>query len=658
MTESRSPEKHGSVPSFEQIVEKISRRESLKRLGMLTASAAIGASASIQPQASGATTHSNRSSASASTKRPGIGFDEIPHAFTNQPNDEQRCQIAEVPQDHRTQVVMSWGDPVVKGSVRLDFANPTPAQQEATFGYNNDFVGYAPLPRYSESSDHGLLCVNHEYTDPLLMFPDLNPEELTTEQIHTEMSAHGHSVVEIKRTVNADGATWERVVDSKLNRRISCLTTDFVLSGPAAGDDRVKTTADPEGRTVRGTVNNCAGGLTPWGTVLFAEENFHQYFMGEALESPELEKHRRYGIGVEPGYQWHRIDDRFNTKLEPNEPNRFGWVVEFDPYDPESVPVKRTALGRFRHEGAATSTTADGRLVVYMGDDQQFEYLYKFVSRDRFVADDASANRDLLDNGTLYVAKFYENQIVEWLPLVHGNGPLTKENGFKSQADVLIDTRLAADLLGATPMDRPEDVEENPVTGRVYAMLTNNKARTAEDLNCANPRGANPHGHVVELHVPSAQKGGYDHASLKHGWDLFLLAGDPGATETKYGTESPAGWLSCPDNCTFDNRGRIWIATDGGEDTSSIADGVYVCETDGAERAVPYHFLHGPKGAEICGPCFTPDNTTFFVAVQHPGEGSTYDSPATRWPNSPTSKLPPLPSVVAVTRHDPTKAVG
>ncbi|MDN5865749.1 MAG: PhoX family phosphatase, partial [Gammaproteobacteria bacterium] len=391
-------------------------------------------------------------------------------------------------------VLIRWGDPVLPDAPAFEPMNQSADAQERQFGYNNDYIGFAPLPIGSHSSEHALLCVNHEYTCQELMFPNYAGD--TAQTVEIEMAAHGASIVEVRR---GDGGKWQYVPNSRFNRRISTRSTIMAVSGPAAGHDRLKTTADPSGRRVIGTLSNCAGGMTPWGTYLLAEENFQHYFGGElAADHREQSNHRRYGV-PDGKYGWHRYHQRFDVGREPNEPNRFGWIVEVDPYDPAATPVKRTALGRFKHEGAAVALNADNRVVVYMGDDQRFEYVYKFVSQGRFDAYDRKANRNLLDTGTLFAAKFSEDGMFEWLPLVFGTRALTPANGFASQADVVIEARRAADLLGATPMDRPEDVEANPKTGRVYIMLSNNSKRKPGDTNAANPRGPNPHGHIVEL---------------------------------------------------------------------------------------------------------------------------------------------------------------
>ena len=553
-------------------------------------------------------------------------------------------------------VLIRWGDKVLADASAFDIAGQTGAAQAGQFGYNNDFQAFLPLPLGGQGSNRGLLWVNHEYAEAHMMFPGLGSkgtaENVTQLHAEVEMQAVGGSVVELAR--GADG--W-KVVLGPLNRRITA-TTRIRLAGPAAGSARMRTGADLAGDTVIGTFGNCAGGVTPWGTILTCEENFDMYFAGDASKGPEAAGYKRTGLTGKPRYGWARFDSRFNVNTEPNEPNRFGWVVEVDPYDPQSIPVKRTALGRFKHEGANTALTPDGRVVVYSGDDQRFEYLYRFVSRDRFNPADRGANRDLLDHGTLSVARFDDTGGVSWLPLVFGEGPITMANGFSSQADVVIDARRAADLVKATPMDRPEEVETNPATGRVYVVLTNNSSRKAEQLDGVNPRAGNLYGQIVEMIAPS-RDGKPDHGADSFTWDMFLLAGNPAMPghKAKYGDElSASGWLACPDNIAFDNLGRMWIATDQGEEQHkyAIGDGIWACDTSGPGRAVTRMFYRVPTGAEMCGPEFTPDNKTFFVAVQHPAsddEGSSFDAPSTRWPDF-VDTMPPRPSVVVITKAD------
>jgi hypothetical protein len=399
-------------------------------------------------------------------------------------------------------------------------------------------------------------------------------------------------------------------------------------------------------------LNNCAGGVTPWGTWLTCEENFNYYFSGEdaAKASPLAAAYTRYGV-PEGYYPWARLDGRFDVGQEPNECHRFGWVVEIDPLDPTSMPKKRTALGRFKHEGAGNIVNSDGRFVVYQGDDQRFDYVYKFVSAGKVDFANREANRDLLDSGTLYVARFDSDGRGEWLPLVAGHPKLT---AFADQATILIYARLAADALGATKMDRPEDVEANPKTGKVYVMLTNNNKRKANDIDAANPRAENRFGHIIEI-TPD----GGDHAATGFAWEVLVKCGDP-AIASVGATFNPAtskdGWFGMPDNCAIDADGRLWVATDGNSaEVTGRTDGLFAMETEGGSRGTSRLFFRCPTGAELCGPCFTPDMETLFVSVQHPGESedekvpATAETPTTRWPDF-KDGVPPRPSVVAITR--------
>jgi secreted PhoX family phosphatase len=568
-----------------------------------------------------------------------LAFKELAHTL----DDNQH-----VAEGYEAQVLIRWGDPVLPGAPAFDSAGLTAAGQEKQFGYNNDYLGLYALPIGGTSGDRFLMVANHEYINSNLMFAGLGASrdanlKTSKAQIDVEMAAVGGAVIEIAR----DGSRWKVVDGSKYARRITA-NTPMEISGPAAGHDLLKTSADPSGRKVLGTINNCAGGSTPWGTWLTCEENFDVYFGGDSSKLPLPEMQKRYGVGRATAYGWSRHVDRFDFAKEPHEPNRFGWVVEIDPYDAGAAPVKRTALGRFKHEGCTYALAKDGRAVFYSGDDERFEYVYKFVTAKPWTPNDRAANKDLLDDGTLFVARFAADGKVEWLPLVQGQGPLTAENGFASQADVVIKARLAADLLKPTPMDRPEDIETNPVSGRVYVVLTNNGTRKPDQVDRANPRPNNEHGHILEI----SPKDG-DHGSSEGSWSIFLLGGKPGhdAGALYHRATSDNGWLSCPDNIAFDSKGRIWIVTDGAPHAAGIADGVYAADTQGFGRALTRCFYQAPTGAEVCGPIFTPDDTTFFLAVQHPGEdqGSTFDKPSTRWPDYKPG-VPPRPAVVAITR--------
>jgi secreted PhoX family phosphatase len=637
----------GNRPLLELARARMSRRTALK--GFVT-TALVGALGG---------TLTSRVALAASS----LSFQSLPQTIT------EDMQVAP---GYSAQVLIRWGDPVLSGAPAFDPLNQTAEAQAQQFGYNNDFLGYFPLPRGSDSSEHGLLAVNFEYTSQALMFPgwakleagegvaeDDRPDAIleaslaaqTPEQSAIEMMAHGGGVIEVIK----ENGQWRVVDDSQYARRITA-ETEMEIAGPAAGHDLLKTSADPAGTKVLGMLNNCAGGKTPWGTWLSAEENFNGFFGGSAPEgSPLADSYKRYGV---PGgtYAWNRSVDRFDVAKEPNEPHRFGWMVEIDPYDPASVPVKRTGLGRLKHEGATTIVNPDGRLVVYMGDDERFDYLYRYVSNGTFDPAAGNANGALLDDGTLYVAKFDDDKLT-WLPLVHGEGPLTAENGFPSQAEVLIHTRLASDAVGATPMDRPEDVEPNPVNGRVYLALTNNTRRKEEQIDGPNPRAENAHGQIIEL-VPPGEGAEADHAASEFSWNILLLAGNPAeeGSGAMYGEGSEA-WLSSPDNIAIDPEGRLWISSDqgGAQATNNLPDGMYCCDVDGAGRAAVKFFFATPKGAEMCGPEFTPDGRTLFVAPQHPAEAegfvSTFENPDTRWPDF-ADDMPPRPSIVVITKDD------
>jgi secreted PhoX family phosphatase len=342
------------------------------------------------------------------------------------------------------------------------------------------------------------------------------------------------------------------------------------------------------------------------------------------------------------------VYDRFDLATEPNEPFRFGWVVEVDPQHPSSTPRKRTALGRLKHENATVSLANDNRVVVYTGDDERFDYVYKFVTSGTW--QQGQPGGDLLDDGTLYVARFNEDGTGEWLPLVHGEGPLTAENGFNSQAEVLINTRGAADLLEPTKMDRPEDIERSPETGKLYLVMTNNTNRGVDDgfgTDAANPRWANRYGHIIEL-----TEDGNDAGSTTFAWDIFLLAGDPTDPSTDFGGFDKASIvspISNPDNLVFDGNANLWIVTDGQPGTIERNDAMFAVAVEGDQRGNILPFLSVPAAAECTGPAFTPDFQTVFVAVQHPGEGGTFAEPLSRWPDY-DDAMPPRPGVVAVWR--------
>jgi secreted PhoX family phosphatase len=621
------------------IAERLSRRDLMK--GMLAVSA-ISAAVSVP-----ALLAAGEASAQGANSTPSFNFKEIAAG------SDEKMYVAE---GYDADILIRWGDKVFKDSPEFDPQKQSAAAQARQFGYNNDFLGYIPL---NGSSEHGLLVVNHEYTNEELMFPGLGGMQqgktafakMTKGLADIEMMAHGGAVLEIRKT----GGKWAVVLDSKYNRRITA-ETDISISGPAAGNTLMKTKADPTGTKVKGMVNNCAGGTTPWGTWLTCEENFNGYFWNAkaAAASPSASVFKRYGAPAEQ-YNWGQYYDRFDVEKEPNEWNRFGWVIEIDPLDPSSVPVKRTALGRYKHEGAGNVVNGDGRFVVYSGDDERFDYVYKFVTEGKVDLANRAANKDLLDKGTLYVAKYNADGTGEWLPLVHGQGKLAAENGFPDQATVLVNARLAGDQLGATKMDRPEDIDVSGKTGKVYLMLTNNSNRKPDQVDAVNPRPDNRFGHIVEMTPDNG-----DHASTKFRWEILVKCGDPGkegvdASFSKATTKD--GWFGMPDNGFIDADGRLWVSTDGNNPKATgRGDGIWALETEGPARGTAKHFFRVPAGAEMCGPMMTPDMTTFFVAVQHPGESedpnepATFEKPTTRWPDF-KDGMPPRPAIVAITKQ-------
>jgi secreted PhoX family phosphatase len=627
-----------SAPHFRSVLqERLSRRDLLK--GGI---AAVAASA-IVPGFAGSIFGGD---AIAGGAQSSLTFSELKRVYD---------QTHHVAPGYNAEVLLRWGDKLAADAPAFDAAAQTGDSQSRQFGYNNDFVGYLPLPLGSNSSDHGLLCVNHEYPNPHVMFPGLiakDDEEmhklLNEQQIAVNMACVGHSVVEI---VKKDGK-WSVVEGSPFNRRITALT-EMEIAGPAAGHTLMKTSADPSGAKVKGTMANCGGGYTPWGTILTCEEFAYEFFGGDAAKTTQKDHIERMGFEGTDYYGLARVDERFNVEKEPNELNRFQWVVEIDPYEPASVPVKRTALGRMGHEGSTVVVNKDGRVVVYMGDDDHREYLFRFVSAKPFNAADRKANIGILDEGELSVAKFESDGAVNWLPLIHGQGPLTAANGFADQGEVMIKARQAGDALGATPMDRPEDFETNPVSGRVYAVMTKSAKRKPDQVDAANPRPENKWGHIVEL-IPPGEGANADHAAGQYKWDVLMLCGDPSKPEigaTFHPDTSVDGFFMTPDNIAFDPKGRMWVATDGMNDFD-LADGIFGVDTDGPARALPRALFCAPSGAEVTGPAFTPDGSSMFVSVQHPAENSeTMEKLSTRWPDF-DDKIPPRPAVVVITRQD------
>ncbi|SES48939.1 hypothetical protein SAMN04487983_107322 [Streptomyces sp. yr375] len=621
----------------------------------LTATAGVAGAAAAAPAASAASAGKPAPKGPAPKGRSarGLRFDVVA------PNT---VDAVTVPEGYRQNVVIRWGEPILRGAPAFDPERQTAAAQAGQFGYNNDFLALLPLPG---ECDRQLLVANHEYTNEILMFRGYDPANPTRQQVEVAWAAHGLTAV----VVDEDRRTGRLtpVPRHHLNRRVTA-TTEFRLTGPAAGSDLLKTSVDPTGTKVLGTLNNCSGGTTPWGTTLHGEENFNQYFANSSRATD-----KRYGIGTGASERkWERFDQRFDVAREPNEVHRFGYVVEFDPYDPTSTPRKHTALGRFKHEAATVRLTDDGRPVVYTGDDERFDYFYKFVGSKRMKKGSSRAVREhnlsLLDEGTLYVARLTGDSPAleidgtgklpadgefdgggEWIPLATATagGAVSHVEGMSAD-EVFVFTRLAGDKVGATKMDRPEDIQPSPVTGKVYVALTNNTNRGVganAKADEANPRNANKHGHILELTERHNRP-----ESVTFAWSLFLVAGDPDDPATYFAgfPKDDVSPISCPDNVAFDPHGNLWISTDGSQLGSH--DGLFGVATRGARRGELKQFLTVPTGAETCGPVI--QDRRVLVAVQHPGEvdGASVEKPASTWPDG-AGKLV-RPSVVAVWRAD------
>ncbi|MCK6095255.1 PhoX family phosphatase [Micrococcus sp. EYE_162] len=644
--------------TFQQIAETaISRRSALMGGTGLAAAVVIGANMAQAPEALA----DNGNHPTGGGKLDFTAIKPVPRTVDD----------VTVPEGYEWGTIIRWGDPLFKDSEEFDIQHQTGKSAAGQFGYNNDYLNII-----SDGGDDrsGYLVSNHEYTNENIMF---SPEYIISHRkdvVDAGIQSHGLSVVELERAKR--GQKWEYVQGGRRNRRITG-TTPFKVTGPAAGHALLKTVEDPTGTRVLGTLNNCAGGTTPWGTVLSGEENFNQYFKGRGTA-----EEKRYGIGTKATQRgWELFYDRFDLTKDgyENEANRFGWVVEVDPEDPTSTPVKHTLLGRFKHEAGTAVLSGDGRAVVYSGDDERHDYLYKFVSAKKFVEGDKKHNMRLLDEGTLYVAKFKGDSPKSE---IDGKGTLPSDGAFDgagewialatdkkslvpgmSLAEVLVYTRLAADKMGATKMDRPEDVETNPVNGKVYMALTNNTKRTEVDE--ANPVVGNRDGHVVEL----TEKGG-DHTATTFNWVILLLAGDPAVSSSAYFAGYPkelVSPISCPDNVAFDSEGNLWISTDGQPGTIGLADALHKVTLDGPERGRVEQFLAVPRDAETCGPVIHDRDNSVFVNVQHPGEDGNWGAHTSSFPDflSPAGPVQvgdkvaaPRPSVVQVFNVTGNNGVG
>ncbi|WP_096028630.1 PhoX family protein [Campylobacter lanienae] len=546
------------------------------------------------------------SSVLASEKKPLIGFKQIAPSTSDS---------VIVPEGYEAKKLISWGDPLFSKATPFDESKTINeaaiANANLVFGDNTDGMAWFDL-----DEDRAILAVNNEYMNPEIMF-NHHGKNMSLDDVKYEQNSVGVSIFEIAK--NSDG-DYSVVLDSPYNRRITA-NTKMEIQGPARANNLMKTKADKSGSEVYGTMNNCASGKTPWGTYLTCEENFDDFFGSSDENYAFNPAQKRYGLSVKgENYEW-KLDERFDIAKNDNEPNRFGWVVEIDPYNPNSTPIKRTSLGRFKHENAEVVIAKNGEVVVYMGDDEVNEFIYKFVSRAKYNPN--KPNKDILNEGTLYVAKLKDTGdfkgIGEWVALEYGKNGLDEKNGFHNQGDVLINARLAASIVGATPMDRPEWIAADPDGKYLYVTLTNNTKRT--EVSESNPRANNIYGHILRW----SPKGG-NHADSGFKWDIFLLAGNP----LKYPNDLRKGtsninienMFNSPDGLKFDKFGRLWIQTDGKYSNKGDYEGMgnnqMLCANPitGEVR----RFLTGPVACEITGIAFNEDYTTMFVGIQHPGE--------------------------------------
>ncbi|MCB1949455.1 PhoX family phosphatase [Nitrosomonas sp.] len=678
-----NPSKLTVNDSGNQSISDIIEQRQLSRRGFLKSSA--GAAAGVSASAVlGACAPSVLAKRKNTYDRPAgeIGFTAV------SPNTLPMIDGVTVPEGYTARVLVSWGDSLTM-KPHWDTADAMDeAIQLHAFGAHTDGMHYFPMPG-PLGNWRGLLVANSEYCDPPLV-NNITPAseyanvEMTLEMVRAQQAAHGVNIM----MINKKRRQWEINRRSPFNRRITG-NTPCTISGPAAGHALMKTAMDFSGRHVLGTLNNCAHGYTPWGTYLTCEENWNGYFGSQSETfSPSLHE-SRYGISKNGfGYRWHEVDERFDVNIHRNEPNRFGWVVEIDPFNPWDTPVKRTALGRFKHESAMVVMDNEGQVAVYMGDDERNEYVYKFVSASKMKRGNAASNRNLLDEGILYVARFNADGSGEWLPLVWGQNGLTPENGFADQAEVLIKTRQASDRLGATMMDRPEWVAAHPVTNEIYLTLTNNNRRGSTPVSgnspdgtssagsarpavdAANPRPDNDFGHIIRWRDDRGN------VSATHfEWDIFVQCGDKNTTKTLGGSYNPDGHdgytgningddYGAPDGLWFDREGRLWVQTDQAGDAAgdwiNIGGNVMMCADPVSGETK--RFLTSPPNSEVTGVVTTPDGRTMFVGIQHPGEDWEINfTDNSTWPDNGhnglttfngTTVCRPRSSIIVITKDD------
>lgn len=609
-----------AVTDFDRVVEKaVSRRGFLG--GVLAFGSAAAAMGTLGNLMSSTAAH-----AEAVSGR--FAFKPIP-VFTD--------NTVHVPEGYAWKPLAKWGQPLFSGVPDIDPANGVSLEtSDKVFGENTDGMELFVI------GGKQVIAVNHEYVNNEVNLPH-NEKGMpkSADEVKILQNLQGVTVMEVAE--GKDG--WEIVLDSPFNRRITHLTP-MKISGPAAGSDLIKTAADPNGTDSLGTFNNCGAGKTPWGTYLTCEENFNGYFGSTDPNYAMPEDYKRYGIVAETRYGYEAFDPRFDVSKNPNEPRRAGYIVEIDPSDASSTPIKRSALGRIKHENAAVVVARDGRVVVYMGDDERGEFLYKFVSNGIYVPGGDTSR--LLDEGTLHVARFSDDGTGEWLAL-------TPETTGMKPDEIAVFTRQAASKVGATTMDRPEWVAVNPIAIEAYCALTNNsrrgemkdgklRANAGGDemaLNAANPREKNEYGQIVRWYPANE-----DHADGKFKWDLFLMAGNPDVHKDAYAGSSninSGNMFNSPDGMMFDTTGLLWIQTDG-EDSNEgdfLGQGNNQMLAGDPATGRVERFLTGPKGGEVTGMTWSADKRTLFVGIQHP------DAP---FPDG-EGKLP-RSTIVAVKRDD------
>lgn len=633
-----------------------------------------------------------------------------PPTFRSVPaTDADAVTVAE---GYEARTLIAWGDALVDGMAPFDPDALTRAEQEKRFGQNNDMLAIFPaqwaFPWPRDQKRH-ILCANHEYFDPSLMFPGVaEPRGFTPAQVEAMYAAMGACVVSVEKSdANAWSVVRNPVGGGGLNRRITPFTP-VLFEGPAKSHPWIAAAGafvnarekhDVPGAIACGTMANCAGGYTPWGTYLTAEENFHSYFYNAAPDAPALTALAtdgayqldagNFGYPAASRAQRPGAPVQYDLAQNPHGPALYGWIVEIDPYDPNWTPRKRTALGRRKSECATSALTKDGRVAIYSGDDQIDEYVYKFVSRGRFNPANRTANRDLLNDGQLHVARLEEDGTGSWIAITltaanRAARAAGYPNLFKDEADLLVRARDAARLLGATPMDRPEDVEAilDPQwrgLGPVLIVCTNNSQQgfahpgnpRREDPDRPNAAQSNRCGHIVRL-----DETGGDAGARTFKWDIFVLGGDPNAASPTAlnaaglkthvsnkldGRPTTSGErFACPDNICVDTSYNVWIATDGSDQVfADCNDSVLVTPLVGDGPRPMKRFLVGPMGAEICGPLMAPDEKAFFCAIQHPGENNKagVSFSELRWKGEkPPSTFPdggwPRSAVVYVTKKD------